>query len=159
MKCKITFEWWITNHIQWICIAQWSHSFNHSSYSTVAPIRKGTSLFHWQFQTCISVVPSESTIPFENTILIGSPWRPVLWVEFATLVWWVQPDASVVDDVDVSRGSGMHENCYISFSLSSFYQLSRRSDSAPDATSFLTDYSSTCYTFRIYTYFRFQVFF
>ena len=31
--------------------------------------------------------------------------------------------------------------------------------SAPDATSFLTDYSSTCYTFRIYTYFRFQVFF
>ena len=49
--------------------------------------------------------------------------------------------------------------CYTSFSLSSFYRLSRRSDSAPDATSFLTDYSSTCYTFRIYTYFRFQVFF
>ena len=49
--------------------------------------------------------------------------------------------------------------CYVSFSLSSFYRLSRRSDSAPDATSFLTDYSSTCYIFRIYTYFRFQVFF
>ena len=28
--------------------------------------------------------------------------------------------------------------CYISFWLSSFYRLSRRSDSAPDATSFLT---------------------
>ena len=50
-------------------------------------------------------------------------------------------------------------SCYISFSLSSSYRLSRRSDSAPDATSFLTDYSSTCYIFRIYTYFQFQVFF
>ena len=49
--------------------------------------------------------------------------------------------------------------CYISFSLSSFYQLSRRSDSAPNVTSLLTDYSSTCYTFCIYTYFQFQVFF
>ena len=49
--------------------------------------------------------------------------------------------------------------CYISFSLSSFYRLSRHSDSTPDTTSLLTDYSSTCYTFHIYTYFRFQVFF
>ena len=49
--------------------------------------------------------------------------------------------------------------CYISFLLSSFYRLSQRSDSAPDVTSLLTDYFSTCYTFCIYTYFRFQVFF
>ena len=40
-----------------------------------------------------------------------------------------------------------------------FYRLSRRSDSTPDVTSFLADYSSTCYTSRIYTYFQFQVFF
>ena len=53
----------------------------------------------------------------------------------------------------------MQPSCYISFSLSSFYQLSWCSDSAPDATSLLTDYSSTCYTFHIYTYFWFQVFF
>ena len=50
-------------------------------------------------------------------------------------------------------------DCHISFSLSSFYRLSQCSDSAPDVTSLLTDYSSTCYTFHIYTYFRFQVFF
>ena len=43
--------------------------------------------------------------------------------------------------------------------LSSFYRLSQHSDSAPNLTSLHTDYSSTCYTFRIYTYFRFQVFF
>ena len=49
--------------------------------------------------------------------------------------------------------------CYISFSLSSFYWLSRCSDSAPDITSLHTNYSSTCYTFCIYPYFRFQVFF
>ena len=49
--------------------------------------------------------------------------------------------------------------CYISFSLSSFYQLSQHSDSTPDVTSLCTNYSSTCYTFRIYTYFQFQVFF
>ena len=55
---------------------------------------------------------------------------------------------------------GFHQaTCYISFLLSSFYRLSRHSNSAPDATSFLTDYSSTCYTFHIYTYFQFQVFF
>ena len=60
--------------------------------------------------------------------------------------------------VEVS-GVEVLQLCYISFSLSSFYRLSQRSDSAPDTTSLLTDYSSTCYTFRIYTYFRFQVFF
>ena len=39
--------------------------------------------------------------------------------------------------------------CYISFSLSSFTDY-------PDVTSLLTDYSSTCYTFHIYTYFWFS---
>ena len=47
---------------------------------------------------------------------------------------------------------------YIIF-IQFFYQLSWRSNSAPNVTSFLADYSSTCYTSRIYTYFRFQVFF
>ena len=49
--------------------------------------------------------------------------------------------------------------CYIWFSLSPFYWLSQHSDSAPNVTSLRTDYSSTCYTFCIYTYFQFQVFF
>ena len=40
-----------------------------------------------------------------------------------------------------------------------FYRLSWRSNSAPNITSFPADYSSTCYTSCIYTYFRFQVFF
>ena len=53
----------------------------------------------------------------------------------------------------------VHAACYMSFSLSSFYWLSWRSNSTPNVTSLLTDYSSTCYTFRIYTYFQFQVFF
>ena len=34
--------------------------------------------------------------------------------------------------------------CYISFSLSSYYQLSQCSNSTPDVTSLCTDYSSTC---------------
>ena len=54
---------------------------------------------------------------------------------------------------------GIEFCCYISFSLSSFYWLSWCSDSTPNVTSLHTDYSSTCYTFCIYTYFRFQVFF
>ena len=44
------------------------------------------------------------------------------------------------------------------FLISSFYQLSQCSDSAPDVTSLCTNYSSTCYTFCIYTYFPFKVF-
>ena len=53
----------------------------------------------------------------------------------------------------------MQHTCYISFLLSSFYRLSRHSDSTPNVTSLRTNYSSTCYTFCIYTYFWFQVFF
>ena len=55
--------------------------------------------------------------------------------------------------------TGKSASCYISFLLSSFYRLSQCSDSAPDVTSLHTDYSSTCYTFHIFTYFQFQVFF
>ena len=53
---------------------------------------------------------------------------------------------------------GMGMLLYIIF-VKFFYQLSWHSNSAPDITSLLTDYSSTCYTFCIYTYFQLQVFF
>ena len=65
----------------------------------------------------------------------------------ASKAWWRQVTLGIISC------------CYISFSLSSFYRLSQHSDSAPDVTSFLADYSSTCYTSHIYTYFWFQVFF
>ena len=113
-------------------------------------------IYFW-VPTQVSLPSGIPTLPFKPTwgqVLEWNAWPLAMggpsWVSQQLFLWlgskWVEV-------------SCFQRSCYISFSLSSFYRLSWRSDSAPNITSFLADYSSTCYTSRIYTYFQFQVFF